>query len=123
MQKKIVMALVGLLLAIALGLLWFSRDKEPAADASLMPKPGQNTAEMVSSALSNSVNAASRFTTGLEGMPKSLQDTEVDGALEVDANGNLKITKGAPDLRLFPLGHWRGSPDDDHCPHPRPYPP
>lgn len=94
MQKKIVMALVGVLLAIALGLLWFSRDKEPAADASLMPKPGQNTAEMVSSALSNSLDAASRFTTGLEGMPKSLQDTEVDGALEVDANGNLKITKG-----------------------------
>lgn len=35
----------------------------------------------------------SSFVTGLEQLPKSLQDIEVDGRLEVDANGNLKITE------------------------------
>lgn len=34
------------------------------------------------------------FVSGLEGLPASLRDTEVDGELEVDANGRLKITNG-----------------------------
>ncbi len=34
------------------------------------------------------------FTTGLESLPTSLQGTEVDGELEVDAGGHLKITNG-----------------------------
>jgi hypothetical protein len=38
--------------------------------------------------------APSSFVTGTEGLPNSLQGTEVDGELEVDANGHLKITNG-----------------------------
>jgi lipase chaperone LimK len=34
------------------------------------------------------------YTTGTEGLPPSLQGTEVDGELEVDAAGRLKITGG-----------------------------
>ncbi len=34
------------------------------------------------------------FTTGLEQLPASLQGTEVDGELEADASGHLKITNG-----------------------------
>lgn len=34
------------------------------------------------------------FETGLEGLPGSLAGTDVDGGFEVDANGNLRITKG-----------------------------
>lgn len=34
------------------------------------------------------------FRTGLESLPASLKGTEVDGELEVDENGNLKITTG-----------------------------
>lgn len=34
------------------------------------------------------------FITGLEHLPHSLDDTEVDGTLEADANGHLKITNG-----------------------------
>lgn len=38
--------------------------------------------------------APSSFTTGVEGLPNSLQGTDVDGELEVDASGHLKITNG-----------------------------
>lgn len=34
------------------------------------------------------------FSTGLEGLPRSLRDTEVDGELAVDENGRLRITQG-----------------------------
>lgn len=34
------------------------------------------------------------FTTGVESLPASLQGTEVDGELEVDEKGHLKITNG-----------------------------
>ncbi|MCC2637590.1 MAG: lipase chaperone [Moraxellaceae bacterium] len=38
------------------------------------------------------------FSTGLEGLPRSLRDTEVDGELAVDENGRLKITQGVRNL-------------------------
>ncbi len=94
MQKKATIALVGVLLVIVAGFLWVSRDKSEAPVSVGNADTGALTAEKVSSALSNSRDAASRFSTGLEGMPKSLQDTEVDGALEVDGNGNLVISRG-----------------------------
>lgn len=34
------------------------------------------------------------FVTGLEHLPRSLEGTEVDGELEVDARGHLKVTNG-----------------------------
>lgn len=43
--------------------------------------------------------APDNFVTGVEGLPTSLQGTEVDGDLEVDAAGHLKITSGI--RRLF----------------------
>ncbi len=38
------------------------------------------------------------FVTGVEALPKSLQGTEVDGELDVDAAGHLKITRGVRNL-------------------------
>lgn len=40
----------------------------------------------------------SAFVTGVEDLPQSLQGTEVDGGLEVDANGQLKITRAVRNL-------------------------
>lgn len=39
-------------------------------------------------------NASPRWQTGLEELPRSLAGTEVDGQLEADAAGHLKLTRG-----------------------------
>lgn len=94
MQKKATLALVGLLLVFVAVVLWVARDKSSTAETA-MPGPGTaDSKAMVTQALAQSRTAAGRFTTGLEGIPKSLRDTEVDGELAVDENGNLKITRG-----------------------------
>lgn len=94
MQKKVTYALVSALLLLVIGVLWLSRDKTPAASGTTATLGSVDSKAMVTQAIAQSKSVASRFTTGLEGIPKSLRDTEVDGSLEVDANGNLKITRG-----------------------------
>lgn len=42
--------------------------------------------------------AASRFQSGLEDLPRSLQGTEVDGDVDVDGAGRLKVTGALRDL-------------------------
>lgn len=44
------------------------------------------------------VVAPVHFATGLERLPRSLRDTEVDGELEADSNGLLRITRGVRNL-------------------------
>ena len=94
MQRKVTIGLIVVLLAGAGGLVWTMRDKEQTAAQSVenTVKQGQ-TAEAVADAIAKS-RSDTRFKSGVENMPKSLLDTEVDGALEVDAAGNLVISIG-----------------------------
>ena len=93
MQRKAAMGLIALFVLIAGVLLWLARDKQEAV-TEVKPPPvvqGQ-TAQDVAMAIEKS-KTDTRFKTGIENMPKSLSDTEVDGALEVDAAGNLMISR------------------------------
>lgn len=95
MQRKAAIGLIVVLLVVAGSFLWMARDKTPeAVTASATPTVKQEqTAEAVAEAIEKSRTDA-RFKSGVENMPKSLRDTEVDGALEVDAAGNLIINIG-----------------------------
>lgn len=44
------------------------------------------------------VRATPRWQTGLEQLPRSLAGTDVDGQLEADASGHLKLTRGVRNL-------------------------
>lgn len=87
MKKRVVLALLPGLLGIGGLLLWLSPDDTVlSAKAAAAAGPGM--------AGITATTAPSHFSTGLEGLPGSLQGTEVDGELEVDANGHLRITHG-----------------------------
>lgn len=91
MNKRAGLLLVPLI-AVPLLLVWLAPDA-----GETMAAPGRQALPALpdaGAALSVASRAPARFTTGLEGMPRSLSDTEVDGDLEVDANGHLKITRG-----------------------------
>lgn len=60
----------------------------PAGDAA-MPESPRSLFERV---FAPAGHDAPKFVTGLENLPASLHGTEVDGALEADAGGHLKIT-------------------------------
>ncbi len=94
MQRKLAIALSLVLAVVAVILLWLARDTEltAAVDAPVIsPKvTGLPTQQEVAAAIEKS-KTDTRFKTGRENMPKSLSDTDVDGALEVDKNGNLII--------------------------------
>lgn len=66
-------------------------------------KPTTSDPGMVAAAAAGGTGAGhvapDTFVTGVEGLPTSLQGTEVDGNLEIDAAGHLKITAGI--RRLF----------------------
>ena len=59
----------------------------PAADAVASDTSRSISAQMFAPAR----NETPAFVTGVENLPASLQGTEVDGALEADADGHLKI--------------------------------
>jgi lipase chaperone LimK len=89
MKKKV----VGLVLVVLVSggvLYWLSSGQEgtPAADGSVLAR-GEGGDGMMGARVDPAT-----FVSGLEGLPASLRDTEVDGELEVDANGRLKITNG-----------------------------
>ncbi|MFN3712369.1 MAG: lipase secretion chaperone [Alcanivoracaceae bacterium] len=87
------LAAIAAVVFVALLFIWL-----PASDTSdrtatpiEQPSPSRQS-------ITEAILAASRagddapFTTGLENLPASLRDTEVDGGFELDANGNLIIT-------------------------------
>lgn len=84
----------GLVLAVALLLVaalvyWLSSGaREPANNVAA------HAGDTSASALKATHQAPASFVTGTESLPNSLQGTEVDGELEVDASGHLKITNG-----------------------------
>ncbi|PTQ90362.1 lipase secretion chaperone [Agitococcus lubricus] len=95
MKPKVAIAATALLLISAGGFLWLARDTAPESSSvakqqmSLSP---EQTAAVVADAIAKS-KTDTRFKTGVENMPRSLQDTEVDGALSVDNAGNLIISR------------------------------
>jgi lipase chaperone LimK len=78
------------LVLVAGGLYWFSSGDGPVADSGSVRTDGAAG----TAALPSAHQVPASFTTGTESLPNSLQGTEVDGELEVDAGGHLKITNG-----------------------------
>ena len=93
MQRKAAIGLAVFFVLIASVLLWLARDKPPVEESvKAAPVASGQSAQDVAKAIELS-KTDTRFKTGTENMPKSLSDTEVDGALEVDAAGNLIISR------------------------------
>ena len=104
-QTIIIIAL--LLLAILTGLIWWLKPKS----ASIPVNDADTSSTTLSTSLTNTTDTAnannqitnsdnlSRFTTGLERMPSSLQGTDVDGGIIVDESRQLVVTEGL--RRLF----------------------
>jgi lipase chaperone LimK len=80
----------GLLLAVAAVLYWLSPGNADKGSASSVA----GSTGIFATGTATGHQTPSQFVTGTESLPKSLQGTEVDGQLEVDANGHLKITNG-----------------------------
>jgi lipase chaperone LimK len=92
MMKKLIIGATVLLLVLVAGvLLWLGRDNSGGGRA---VAEGDATEAVGAPGGAVASGVAPGFVTGLEGLPKSLQGTEVDGSFEVDANGHLKITNG-----------------------------
>jgi lipase chaperone LimK len=88
MKKVVVSAVVAVLLAIAGILYWLSPDDSGSRAGTAAPVAAAGAVAGATGA------TPARFVTGLESLPRSLQGTDVDGELEVDAAGHLKITNG-----------------------------
>lgn len=89
MKKAPVIAAILVLVVVAGLLAWLSPN-EAAAPGGIDPVTGMP----IGSAGATAHLPPSSFTIGTESLPGSLQGTEADGELEVDANGHLKITNG-----------------------------
>lgn len=89
MKKSMLIGFVAVLLALGGLLYWLS----PGAPADATADPAMAAAAAAGGTGAGHVPPAS-FSTGTEALPPSLQGTEVDGELEVDAAGRLRITGG-----------------------------
>lgn len=89
MKKRLLLGIVAAVLVLVALMAWLSPE-DPGAGA---PDPAMAATARIGGSSAGHVPPAS-FTTGTEGLPPSLQGTEVDGELEVDAQGRLRITGG-----------------------------
>lgn len=90
MKKSMMLGLTALLLLLVVGGVYFFSSANESAEQ-------QDTAALQAKTSDGALSAhevPATFTTGLESLPGSLQGTEVDGELLVDAGGHLKITNG-----------------------------
>ncbi|MCC2638833.1 MAG: lipase chaperone [Moraxellaceae bacterium] len=87
MPRATLLVLVVVLIAVAT-YLWSGASRQGDAD---MAGAGASSGADVSPVDSTSPRS---FETGLERLPGSLAGTEVDGSIEVDANGHLRVTRG-----------------------------
>src|SRR5690554_4275295 len=98
MRRVIYFTSAVVLIVVAL-VFWKSYDTQIATQTSATEQlDGSRHNATGSSSIADAVIAASkapssdnRFVTGLENLPASLQDTEVDGGFELDINGNLIV--------------------------------
>lgn len=89
MNKRLLLGLAAVILVLGAFMAWLSPG-DPAADAA---DPAMAHTARAGGSSAGHV-APATFSTGTEGLPPSLQGTEVDGELEVDAQGRLRITGG-----------------------------
>ena len=97
---------IAVIIAIVIAvILWFKPSNNKATE---MLSSSQNSttenSQIDNSQLSNSTGVAANqgntsFKTGLENLPRSLQDTDVDGEIIIDENKQLVVTEGL--RRLF----------------------
>ena len=97
---------IAVIIAIVIAvILWFKPSNNKATE---MLSSSQNSttenSQIDNSHLSNSTGVAANqgntsFKTGLENLPRSLQDTDVDGEIIIDENKQLVVTEGL--RRLF----------------------
>src|SRR6218665_2651509 len=90
MEKKLVLGLAAVIVLLLAGVFFFAGETADSADA----QPGQAGVLSADGQPIKQAPLPESFVTGLEQLPNSLQGTEVDGELEVDAGGHLKITNG-----------------------------
>ena len=106
-RSKLVIIISALLLLLLLGsFIWWLKPDHKAADLTTTNADGTPTHSAATDSsetqLPNSAGAAkanSPFVSGLENLPRSLQDTDVDGEIIIDDNKNLVVTEGL--RRLF----------------------
>ncbi|MDG9925811.1 MULTISPECIES: lipase secretion chaperone [unclassified Pseudomonas] len=94
-MNKTVLMLLGccLLVATATGLPWWLHDESKTMEAVETPAL-PSTSEATLAMMPATTNTQADMATGLEGLPRSLAGTEVNCALETDAEGRLRITIG-----------------------------
>lgn len=90
MEKKLVLGLAVVIALLLAGIFFFAGGPAASADA----QASQSGALSADGQPITQGPSPDSFVTGLEQLPNSLQGTEVDGELEVDAGGHLKITNG-----------------------------
>ena len=91
MRRFIPVALI-IVAVIATALWWQRPSPSPAANEVASSQSNATSAPNVAGVvLDASRSQRNRFDTGLENLPASLRDTEVDGGFELDANGNLIV--------------------------------
>jgi|SRR5690554_163467 len=97
-MRRIIYFFSAVALVVALLVFWKSQDTSLATQPTVVQQL-QIGSEHSSGSIAEAVIAASkapsneqRFITGLEDLPASLQDTEVDGGFEVDINGKLIVS-------------------------------
>lgn len=106
-HKNLGITLLVLLLAgLLASLIWWLKPSNapmPAPSINMTASPEPTTPPLGSTQpeeeLSGGASSSAPFTTGLERMPRSLQDTEVDGEIIIDGNKQLVVTEGL--RRLF----------------------
>lgn len=92
-MKKGMMVAAGVgVVAVVLLVFNLLPDEDDTTQASLPTALTGMSADATTEAATAAKTA--HFVTGLEGLPKSLSGTEVDGELEADANGHLIISNG-----------------------------
>ena len=95
--RYLIAAPVVAFVAMTVLMIWWQMPNE--AQQQVEPQAAAVNSVGSKATLSSAIIAASKtagsdqqFVTGLENLPASLHDTEVDGGFELDANGNLIIT-------------------------------
>lgn len=109
-RSKLVIIISALLLLLVLGsFIWWLKPDNNATNtdplnADSMPANSAATTDGETilpdtAGAAGKANGRSPFVTGLENMPRSLQDTDVDGEIIIDENKQLVVTEGL--RRLF----------------------
>ncbi|MGP5555781.1 lipase secretion chaperone [Psychrobacter celer] len=100
-----IIAVVIIAIAAAV-IVWFKPDNKPMSTRqSLSASPTDKSESTLSTAQSNTqteppfAQSDALFVTGLERLPRSLRDTQVDGEIIIDENKQLVVTEGL--RRLF----------------------